>query len=189
MRKFSHSIGNEPVAEASSVRKGEIFRATKNGLERLQTGELRSGGKYNRIDELPYHRITSMSYEERITTRGSKLLSILGVVLVLAGLGIPALSALISMASLQVQGNKIGRLNNALALPDLAGVSLGVYLLASRFPRKAKEGWWQIKGENFAPDELHGWQIASNQKGADELVKAVREGVSLTRKPNAARTP
>ncbi len=188
MGKFSSSTPTDHLAEAPSIRKGEIFRATKTGLTRLQTGELLSGGKYNRTDELPYHRITSMSYEERVMTRGSKPLSLLGVALVLVGLGIPALSTLISMISFS--GNRISGLNNALALPDLAGVSLGVYLLASKFPRKAKDGWWQIKGEELTSDDLRGWQIAANQKGVDELVSAVREGVSRAKRPaNTTASP
>ncbi len=187
MGKFSGLAPTDHLAEASSVRKGEIFRATKTGLTRLQTGELRSGGKYNRTDELPYHRITSMSYEERVMTRGSKPLSIVGVALVMVGLGIPALSTLVSM--LPLSGNNISGLSNSLALPDLAGVSLGVYLLASKFPRKAKEGWWQIKGEDLTSDDLRGWQIAANQKGVDELVGVVREGVSRAKKPTITSNP
>ncbi len=120
-------------------------------------------------------------------TRGSKPLSIVGVALVMVGLGIPALSTLVSM--LPLSGNSISGLNNSLALPDLAGVSLGVYLLASKFPRKAKEGWWQIKGEDLTSDDLRGWQIAANQKGVDELVGVVREGVSRANKPTTTSNP
>ncbi len=171
-----------PVAEASSIRKGEIFRATNNGLERLQTRELRSGEKYNRIDELPYDRITSMSYEERVLHRGSRFLSLAGITLLLVGLGIPALSTLLPIISAQLQANHISGLQNALAIPDLAGVSLGVFLLANGFPRKVKEGWWQVKGQNLTADDLHGWQIAGNAEGADKLVKEVKERISRARK-------
>ncbi len=181
MGKPSAFTSNEGVVEAPSIRKGEVFRATKHGLTRHQTGELRNGGKFNRTDELPYHRITSMSYEERVMSKGSKPLSILGIALVLAGLGIPALSTLISMIPLP--GSKVSGLSNSLALPDLAGVSLGVYLLASKFPRKAKDGWWQIKGEDLTSDDLRGWQIAANQKGVDQLVDTIREGISRAKRP------
>jgi hypothetical protein len=180
--------GTVPLAEAPSVRKDEVFRATSNGLERLQTGKLRNGGQYNRIDELPYSRITSMNYEERVMRRGSKPLSVLGLVLLLFGLGVPAVTTLVSMIPLQSQATRIGGLTNELALPGIAIVTVGVYLVASKFPRKASEVWWQVKGEDLTAEDLRGWQIAADQKGVDELVSVVREGVSRAKRPPPAAT-
>ncbi len=179
--KPSNATKTEALAEAPSVRKDEAFRATKHGLERLQTGKLRKGGKYNRIEEMPYHRITSMSYEERIMAKGSLVVASLGIILVLLGLGLPAISTFTHVLSGIVNGNSVGGIKNALILPDLATISIGVYLLASKFPRKAKEGWWQIKGQGLTADELHGWQVAANEKGIEKFVSTVKEGMSRTR--------
>ena len=178
MQGVSKSYGVDPIAQANSVRKDELFRATKTGLERLQTNKLRSGGRQNRIDELPYHRISSVSFEERVVTRGSKPLTVLGLFLLLMGLGLPAFSGLISMANFPGQGAKIAGLGESLALPDLAGVAIGVGLLASRFPRSTREGWWQVRGLDLAPEDQRGWQVAAGERGADDLVRAVREGIS-----------
>ena len=108
MGRIRGQKGAVPLAEAPSVRKDEIFRATSSSLERLQTGKLRSGGQYNRVDELPYSRITSMNFEERVMRRGSKPLAILGIVLLIFGLGVPAVSTLVSMVPLQSQAGRIG---------------------------------------------------------------------------------
>ncbi len=178
MRGLRNTSGADSLAQAPSVRKDEIFRATKTGLERLQTSKLRSGGKQNRIDELPYHRISSISFEERVVTRGSKPLSILGAFLLLIGLGLPALSGLISMANFPVQSARVAGLAQSLAIPNLAGVAVGVGLLASRFPRSTREGWWQVRSLDLAPDDQRGWQVAAGETGADELVRTVREGIS-----------
>lgn len=183
MRGIRGRSGADPIAEAPSVRRDEIFRATKTGLERLQTSKLRSGGKLHRIDELPYHRIASLSYEERVISRGSKPLTILGILLLLVGLGLPALTSLVSTFSSQVPGSRIAGLTGALALPDIAGVAIGVALLASKFPRKTKEGWWQVKGQDLTHEDQRGWQVAAGQKGTEELVKAVREGISQSARP------
>lgn len=188
MRRIRGRKGAVPLAEAPSLRKDEVFRATSNGLERLQTGKLRNGGQYNRIDELPYSRITSMNYEERVMRRGSKPLSVLGLVLLLFGLGVPAVTTLVSMIPLQSQATRISGLTNELALPGIAIVTVGVYLVASKFPRKASEGWWQVKGEDLTAEDLRGWQIAADQKGVDELVSVVREGVSRAKRPLPATT-
>ncbi len=182
LAKSSSPSKAEHLVEAPSVRKGEIFRAAGKGLQRLRTEELRSGGKYNRIDELPYNRITSMSYEERVMRRGSRIISGLGIILVLVGVGIPTLSTLLPIFTAQVLVSKIAGFENALVLPDLASVSLGVFLLASRFPRKVKEAWWQVKGQDLTPDTFHGWQIAGNTDGADRLVTAVKDGMLQARK-------
>jgi len=178
LRGISRASGVDPIAQAHSVRKDEVFRATKTGLERLQTNKLRSGGRQNRIDELPYHRISSVSFEERVVTRGSKLLSVLGVFLLLMGLGLPALSGFISVVNFPGQGARVVGLGESLAVPDLAGVAIGVGLLASRFPRSTREGWWQVRGLDLAPEDQRGWQVAAGERGADDLVRAVREGIS-----------
>jgi hypothetical protein len=183
MGRIRGQKGTVPLAEAPSVRRDEIFRATGSGLERLQTGKLRSGGQFNRIDELPYSRITSMNFEERVMRRGSKPLSVVGLVLLLFGLGVPAVTSLVSMIPLQSQAARIGGLTNELALPGIAIVTLGVYLVASKFPRKASEVWWQVKGEDLTAEDLRGWQIAGDHNGVDELVRVVREGVSRAKRP------
>ncbi len=189
MGRTRRQSGVGTVAEAPSVRKDEVFRATKTGLERLQKGKLRGGGRYNRLDELPYHRIASLSYEERVMRRGSKALSVVGVILLLVGLGIPAVSSLVSIASLQVPGSRIAGLTDSLALPNLAGVALGVGLLVSKFPRRAREGWWQVKGLDLTPEDQRGWQVAAGEKGAEELVRAVKEGVSRVAGPAPVKNP
>jgi hypothetical protein len=177
------------VAEAPSVRKDEVFRATRTGLERLQKSKLRGGGEYNRLDELPYHRIASLSYEERVTTRGSKVLSVAGAILLLVGLGIPAFSSLMSMVSLHVPSSRIAGLTDSLALPNLTVAALGIGLLASKFPRRSKERWWQVKGLDLTPEDQRGWQVAAGEKGAEELVRAVKEGVSRTTSPGLIKNP
>ena len=80
-------------------------------------------------------------------------------------------------------------MTNGLALPGIALVSVGVYLVASKFPRKASEGWWQVKGEDLTAEDLRGWQIAADQKGVEELVSVVREGVSRAKRPSPNPTP
>ena len=178
MRKFTNPEKVEPLAEAPSVRKGEIFRATKHGVERLQTGKLRGGGKYNRMEELPYHRITSMTYEERIFTRGSLILSGVGILLLLVGLGVPALSTFSQLFSGVARTSNVSVLENALLLPDLAMISLGASLLAFKFPRRHKDGWWQIKGHDQSAGEMHGWQVLASQKGVENFIHTVKEGMS-----------
>ena len=142
--------------------------------------ELHGGGKYNRKDELPYNRITSVSYEERVLHRGSRVLTGLGVMLMLVGLGIPTLSTFPMLAT-QLIASKIAGIQNALVLPDLATLSIGVYLLASRFPRKLRDGWWQVRGQDLTVDDFHSWQIAGSAKEADLLVSTVRQGISQAR--------
>jgi hypothetical protein len=187
LRGIRKASAVDSIAQAQSVRKDEVFRATRTGLERLQTNKLRSGGKQNRMDELPYHRISSVSFEERVVTRGSKPLSVLGVFLLLMGLGLPALSGLVSMLNFPGQSARIAGLGESLALPDLAGVAIGVGLLASRFPRSTREGWWQVRGLDLAPEDQRGWQVAAGEKGADDLVRAVREGISRAANPYQAK--
>ncbi len=156
---------------------------------RVQKSKLRSGGEHNRVDELPYHRIASLSYEERVIKRGSKPLAALGIILLLAGLGLPALTGLSSMLPLQLQSSRIAGLNGSLALPDIAGVVLGVGLLASKFPRRASEGWWQVKGLDLTPEEQRDWQVAAAGEDAEELVLAVREGMARAVNPSTAKNP
>ena len=187
LRGISKVSGVNRIAQAASVRKDEVFRATTTGLERLQTSKLRSGGKQHRIDELPYHRITSVSFEERVVTRGSKLLSVLGMFLLLMGLGLPVLSGLVSMVNFPGQGARIAGLGQSLALPDLVGVAVGVGLLASKFPRSTREGWWQVRGLDLAPEDQRGWQVAADQRGADDLVRAVKEGISRAANPSPVK--
>lgn len=92
------------------------------------------------------------------------------------------------MLASQVIASKVAGLQNSLVLPDLATVSIGVYLLASRFPRKLKEGWWQVKGQGITADDFHGWQISGNAREADQLVNAVKQGISQASKTSGTNT-
>lgn len=172
---------SELLAEAPSVRKGEVFRATNRGLERLQVNELRNGGKYNRKDELPYHRIASVSLEEKVSKRGSWILSSLGVILLLAGIGVPSLS-IIPTFPVHVVASRLSILMNAFAFQNLTSSAVGFLLLASRFPRKTTDEWWQIRGYGLGQDEYNGWQISSKSKDSAKLVDAVRDGIAKTDK-------
>ncbi len=189
MVRASGRTGTDRILEAPSVRKDETFRVTKTGLERLQSSKLRNGGKHHRIDELPYHRIASLSYEEKVTTRGSKTVTAVGIILLLFGLGLPALTGVVSMLSLQVQGARISGLTDSLAIPNLAGVAIGIALLATKFPRRTSEGWWQVRGEDLSHEDQRGWQVAAGQKGTDELVRAIREGIALSARPTPTKNP
>ena len=171
------------LAEAPSVRKGEVFRATPTGLRRLQTQELRGGGKHNKIDEIPYWRISSVSYEEKVLRRGSHILAIAGMVMVLFGLAMPfalTLSTIQSLLSPLVSSNNLVGARNALLVPDIAMFLAGTLLVATRFPRKIREGWWQVK--DLTGDELFGWQVAANAKGVEKFVNLVKQGIAQSQR-------
>ena len=177
-----------PVVTAPSVRRDELFRATRTGLERVQSGKLRSGSKFNRTDVLPYGRITSLSYEEKVITHGSRVLGALGVILLLFGIAVPALSSVNLGSVLPGLGGRIPGLTGSLALPSIAGLTVGVALLASKFPRKSRERWWQVKGQDMTLEDQRGWQVAAGEGGAEELVNAVREGIANIIRAQASKS-
>ncbi len=179
MGKKQHPHEQPALAEAPSLKKDEVFKATKTGLQRLRTQELRGGGTHNKIDEMPYWRISSVDYEEKVLRRGSHILAIAGMVMVLFGLATPfalSLTTIQSLASRLVSSNNLIGFRNALLVPDIAMVLLGVLLVASKFPRKIREGWWQLK--DLTGNQLFEWQIAARARGVENFVNVVREGIA-----------
>ncbi len=82
------------------------------------------------------------------------------------------------MANFPSQRARVAGLTEALAIPNLAGIAVGVGLLASKFPRSTREGWWQVRSLDLAPDDQRGWQVAAGETGADELVRTIRGEIS-----------
>ena len=149
-------------------------------MERLQVNELRNGGKYNRKDELPYNRISSVSLEEKVSRRGSWILTGIGLLLLLGGIGIPGLS-LIPVSPVHAAARQLSLLMNVSALQSFTLTTIGFVLLASRYPRKTSDEWWQVRGPDLGQDE-YGWQIAGKTAESEKLVETIREGISSTRK-------
>ncbi len=176
------------LAEAPSVKKGEVFKATKIGLQRHRTQELRDGGKHNRVDDMPYWRVSSVSYEEKVLRRGSRVLAIVGLVMVLFGLGAPVVASLATVQSLishMVSSSNLIGVRNALLVPDVATVLLGIALVARKFPRKVREGWWQLK--DLTGNEMFGWQMTARARGIENFVDVVKQGIALSRSSESDR--
>ncbi len=180
MGKKVRTPKDELLAVAPSVRKGELFRATSRGLERVQVNEMRNGGKHQRKDELPYSRISSVSHEEKVTRKGSWVLAAVAVVLILAGIGIPGLSMIPSLAG-HVTGSRLSILEDGLALQNISSYTIGFLLFALAYPRKTSDKWWQIRGPGLSQDEHNGWQISAGAKESARLVDAVRDGINRSR--------
>ena len=136
---------------------------------------------------MPYSRITALVHEERVISHGSKPLGILGIMLLLFGLGAPTVgSNLLSL--LLIPGSRIAGLTGSFSLPSIAMLFVGVGLIASKFPRRAREGWWQVKGQDMSAEDQRGWQIAGKAKGTEELVRAIKEGISSSTQPKQGRS-
>ncbi len=180
MGKKVRTPKDELLAEAPSVRKGEVFRATRTGLERVQVNELRNGGKYHRKDQLPYNRIATVSHEKKVTRKGSWILAAVGVVFLLGGIGVPGLS-LIPNLPVHVGGSRLSILGNAFSLQNLAISLIGFLLLGSRFPRRSSEEWFQIRAPDLGQDEYNGWQIAASSAKSEKLVETVLDGINRSR--------
>lgn len=186
-------MGKKPLektvlAEAPSIREGEVFKATPRGLQRLRTQQLRGGGKHHKIDELPYWRISSLSYEEKVLRKGSHLLAMAGIVMALFGLGMPvalSLTTIQSFLATLVSSTELIGIRNALLVPNIAMILAGTFLVGATFPRTRREGWWQLKG--LTGNELFGWQVAANARGVKEFINVVKRGIALSELPEEGK--